>query len=199
MRASVLAAGAVLLAASWARAQNTFQSTQGTCAPAISGVRGNVVVNCNLTKDELRINAESNLKNCIIELSALGHGQTEYLLPSVVMFISIPTKANWDLVLTEVGQTQKRLQAAVNSAIDYDAQLDVRAADPGVHQDSEMQTIHELLFGKEALLFQLPQKPPDVAFVNNWNDKFRRSVDQLLKAIVALKERLPAEEHKGAT
>ena len=156
--------------------------TVGRNSPTISDVGGPVTVVYYENKEALRANAEGNLRKCIQELNGLLTSQNSYLLPAMQKYIESPSPETWDLVRSEVKETQSRLQAAVHSVIDYDSE-----------QTSSMRELHQNLFGKETLLAQLPQNPPDAAFATAWNTQFGAYVEQVSAQLQALRAKLLAE------
>ncbi len=141
-----------------------------------------VTVNYYQTTMVLRENAEGNLEKCINELNGLLESQNYYLLPAMRTYIDFPSPENWTLVRREAQATQSRLDAAVQSAIDYDST-----------NISSMRQLHEDLYGKEALLARLSADPPDPAAAEHWNESFRRYVERVSRELQALRSQLTAD------
>jgi hypothetical protein len=164
----------------------TTQTTSGACSQAIANVRGDVIVNCGLTKEALFRTANDNLQFCIQELEALYLTHSDYLMPSISEYLQAPDKEKgrkWGEVIEELQSTRERLKAAVRSAIDYDASL-------GGDVETHMPALHELLREKGESFASLPLSPPDRAFVESWTSDMRNKIEQLATEINRLRERL---------
>jgi hypothetical protein len=172
--------------------QGIQQQTNGNCAPTIASTQGNVTITCNLTTIGLRDNALQNLEHCITELDRLMAAQTVYLLPAMADYKGHPTRASWYVVRDQVAATQRRLNAAVDSAIDYDVSLKDELG-------PDLRQIHSDLREKAVLLANVPQEPPPASWVDTFGRNYRQTIERLKIQLTALHARLVASAARKAS
>jgi hypothetical protein len=171
-----------------ARGQAVNQNTHGTCAPTIAEVTGNVTITCSLVGERLRENATSNLEHCLTELGALLVSQSFYLVPAMAEYHRNPSLNSWAVARDRVISTQRRVQAAIESAIDFDASL----ADT---IGPDLKALHSVLLARSVLLASIPADPPGSAWVDSFNAEYRPLIERLREQLRLLKSQLSPPNH----
>jgi len=160
-------------------------TTTGDCSPTIIGFEGPVQLSCNLSADQMRDNAESNLETLASELRILSTAQSGYLIPSLGAYVANPSEQTWAVARGHVARVKRRLDAAIDSAIAYDASLE--------HQlGPTLQSLHGTLNARAQLLAGLPEAPPDRDFVVEWASQYRQVLRQLAAELASLQEKIQA-------
>ncbi|SOE90512.1 hypothetical protein SAMN05446935_9814 [Burkholderia sp. YR290] len=145
-------------------AQTIDQKSQGACSPTIAEVAGSVSVNltCNLTDEDLRLNARHNWELAKRDARVLLFSQASYLLPAVNDYVRQPTPAHWAEVRHEVALIHTILTAAIESALAYEATLP--------HESPQLQGIHSLYRSRGIALsaLEVQTEPMPVPGVRQW-------------------------------
>jgi predicted trehalose synthase len=149
----------------------------------IIGDTSDIYLNCALSPSGLKQTAEDNLEKVRQELRILYTSQNGYLLPAMAAYVAYPTERVWLYAKREVARTQEHLDAAIDSAIAYDAGLEGKLG-------PKLESLHQTLRKRESLLAGLPDDLPDQAFVMAWADKYREALIELEKELETLEEQV---------
>ncbi|MFG6736478.1 hypothetical protein ACGY6K_12760 [Burkholderia pseudomallei] len=182
---SVVVLFAVVVSACPAAAQTIGQNTQGACSPTLAEVAGNVNVNltCNLSDEDLRLNARHNWEIAKRDARILLNAQTTYLLPSVSNYAAQPTPARWAEVRHQVQLIRTVLTAAMESALAYKATLP--DADP-----SQLRGFEVLYRTRGEVLSELEvqAEPMPVPALKQWENRYAGLVNRLYQELARFDE-----------
>ncbi len=108
-----------------------------------------------------------------------------YLVPAMQEYQRHPTRETWAAARDRVEATKRRVEAAIQSAIDYDASL-VDTLGP------DLRSLHGELQAKSVQLANVPANPPGPAWVDGFDRDYLELVGRLNDQLVSLRSTLLA-------
>jgi hypothetical protein len=173
LQTAVILLGAVSTSVAAVGPPTVEQHTAGYCSPTIANA-GNVTNICNLSEEELRLNAKHNWDVARASARAVREAKTLYLFPAIDAYERSPSPQTWTEVKHEVGLVRSMLDVAMRSALQYEATRPQNGPSP-------LSYIHQIYETKSSELgvLEVKQAPMRPDELRDWLRKYQHVVGQL--------------------
>ena len=130
--------------------------------------------------------SRSLLRSLIHELRGVQVSQQTYQMTSAQVYIEDPTDANWRTFTSDVGRTLRRVNEAIDRAIDYDASLTQ-------HIGPSLERLHAVLGGRAVLLDRMigyEGRRPAPEEVKQWMTEYEKLIEQFASELEQLQSQI---------